>query len=224
MPNPTDPRPNLSTEIKEKLIKLEIPLSLNPCDGCASEEGDELELEYPKGWEVDYESDLLGSYKDYGRQILISSSKSDWFKEVTEEPESLAKFVYEAYTAGDEAGASVHDEVKGPDRSLDGIKGIYPSLTSFQSKSTEVSLDKLNLDSHSTSPPPLRLAITSSSFNSTSHSENHHSVIVLPDYKIIFEVRESKESAEDLVKNYLDEKIPRSGVSNATTRTTLRSW
>lgn len=68
-------RPTLGEDLKKELIALKIPLSTeSSCNGCAGEvEGDEEEdeehgMSYPKGWEIDLTSDLLGSIKDYGSE------------------------------------------------------------------------------------------------------------------------------------------------------------
>ncbi|KAJ7507528.1 Sucrase/ferredoxin-like-domain-containing protein [Mycena galericulata] len=69
-----------------------IPVASADCRTCPNP-CDEGHSEYPRRFSVDMECPLLGSVKPFRRQILISTGKSDWDKEITETPGSLAALV-----------------------------------------------------------------------------------------------------------------------------------
>ncbi|CAE6462348.1 unnamed protein product [Rhizoctonia solani] len=83
--------PILSVEqLGSKLDSAGVPFTLDACRACA----DPCDLghdEWPSRFDVDLSSDMLGSVKPYGRQVVISTGKSDWVREVTEESNSLAE-------------------------------------------------------------------------------------------------------------------------------------
>lgn len=146
-------------------------------------------------------------------QILISTSESDWIKEVTDDVESLAGLIKLEY---------VNSTVKVAELPIGGIKGLYP--TSVTSPTTGLSLSELSLDSTPTATPP-KLSILNASFNSTSSHSHHQSVIVLPDFKIVMEVPETKQGAKELVSNYLDGNVRRAGnIDEKREGSLLKSW
>lgn len=66
-----------------------VPVTTDACRTCA-DPCDVGHLEYPPKFDVDTASDMLGSVKPYMRQVVISTGKADWVREVTEEDGSLA--------------------------------------------------------------------------------------------------------------------------------------
>ena len=60
--------PTPAEQISQKLAEAAIPVSDDPCRGCA-DPCDVGHLEYPPRFDVDYTSDLLGSCKPYSRQV-----------------------------------------------------------------------------------------------------------------------------------------------------------
>lgn len=145
---------------------------------------------------------MLGSVNAYGRQILISSGKSDWIREVTEGglPE-LVKNAYDASFSSKSSGSflgKLAKKIKGGD-SIEcetPIQGIYPLSSSGTATPTN------------TEPP--RLSILSSSFHS-SGNDDEESVIVLPDYKVVHHVSSSTDGAAALVTRHLDPAVGRTG-------------
>ncbi|EPQ59395.1 hypothetical protein GLOTRDRAFT_136275 [Gloeophyllum trabeum ATCC 11539] len=77
-----------------------IPLATADCRSCADpcDKGACLLVlrhdEYPKRFDVDRESQMLGSVKPFRRQIVISTGKTDWEREVTDAEGTLAAYVY----------------------------------------------------------------------------------------------------------------------------------
>jgi hypothetical protein len=87
--------------------------------------------------------------------------------------------------------------------------GIYPSSAASTS-----------MDSSAT--PSGKVTIANASFNSSSHSADLHSVLVLPDFKVVHEVEETAEGAEALADLYLRSNVGRAGVAKP--RSAMRSW
>ncbi|KAI9574914.1 Sucraseferredoxin-like protein [Boletus coccyginus] len=66
---------------------------------------------------IDMESDMLGSVKPYRRQVIISTGKSDWPKEVTEADDTLAAFL-----------SSVNEKLQGQKRDKNTQKPLSAGL------------------------------------------------------------------------------------------------
>jgi len=60
--------PTPAEQISQKLTEAAIPVSDDPCRGCA-DPCDVGHLEYPPRFDVDYTGDMLGSCKPYSRQV-----------------------------------------------------------------------------------------------------------------------------------------------------------
>ncbi|KAG8722806.1 hypothetical protein FRC08_007754 [Ceratobasidium sp. 394] len=89
--------PPQAEELATKLDTAGVPYTLDPCRVCA----DPCDLgheEWPNRFDVDLSSDMLGSVKPYGRQVVISTGKSDWPREVTEVSNSLAEHLSNAHS------------------------------------------------------------------------------------------------------------------------------
>ncbi|KZT19284.1 hypothetical protein NEOLEDRAFT_1078151 [Neolentinus lepideus HHB14362 ss-1] len=76
----------------------DIPLSAADCRSCA-DPCDQGHDEYPKKFSIDTETQLLGSVKPSRRQIVISTGKTDWEKEVTDVQGTLAAYVEEVQSS-----------------------------------------------------------------------------------------------------------------------------
>ncbi|GJN91962.1 hypothetical protein Rhopal_004990-T1 [Rhodotorula paludigena] len=189
------------------------------CRACgeACDEDDDAELDYPKGFDMDLESTMLGELKPYGRQILVSTGKSDWIREVTDDDESITGLVRKAYDN------AVKDEVKGG-------KGVLGKLGNKLFGGSGGDKDEAGPPGvhPSSAAPPIdtsvssKLSVLASSFVSSSHEGHRESVIVLPDYKVVHEVEASRVAAEELVQGYLQPDAGRAGAADATG--SLRSW
>lgn len=223
-------RPVLAAALEKRLIASGIPLvSLaSACAGCdGHQEGDgDNDQGYPASFDVDMESDLLGTMSGYERQIVISTGKSDWQREVTEreegkEVETLAMLVYEGYQALQKDKVEQSTSIADADSKVDRLPGIYPS-TRPASHSDVLSLDSISLDTVSTLQlPSTRLSVINGSFLSSSDSNDHHSVLLFPDYISIHDVEGSKEGSDELLERYLTSKV---GASSSTATSTMKSW
>ncbi|KAF7318849.1 hypothetical protein HMN09_00220400 [Mycena chlorophos] len=96
--------------IHNHLVDDGVPVSDAPCRGCADpcEEG---HPEFPDRFKVDMESQMIGSVRPYRRQILISTAKTDWDRDVTSTRGSLAAFVDSAHYRST-SPVVAHDEVR----------------------------------------------------------------------------------------------------------------
>ncbi|TFK55892.1 hypothetical protein OE88DRAFT_1622269 [Heliocybe sulcata] len=79
-----------------------IPLSSADCRSCA-DPCDQGHDEYPKKFDVDRETQMLGSVKPFRRQIVISTGKTDWEREVTDAQGTLAAYVEQVKAASPSA-------------------------------------------------------------------------------------------------------------------------
>ncbi|GAA5878882.1 hypothetical protein JCM1840_000829 [Sporobolomyces johnsonii] len=191
--------------LRENAVPIEsLQDACRACDGC---DEDDEELGYPKGFQTDQDSTMLGELKAYGRQIVVSTGKSDWERDVTDNDASLAGLVRRAY---DEAASGLSTSFFGKLASkLTGkgdeppkVPGVHGSLAQGTSTSS-------------------RLSILNSSFVSHSHEGHKESVMIFPDFKVVHEVEEKREVAEELVKQYLSAEAGRTGAAD---RGKLRSW
>ncbi|BGP21209.1 sucrase/ferredoxin-like family protein [Rhodotorula toruloides] len=184
------------------------------CDGC-DDEADLEDLAYPKGFDVDLDSQMLGELKPLGRQILVSSGKSDWIREVTDDFDSIPGLVKVAYDEAttkpsggllSKVGGKLFQGGKGKEeeKGKRGLPGVHPSKAAAPADVAASS----------------RLSILSSSFVSHSDQAHKESVIVLPDYKVVHDVEPTRPAVDELVQRYLRPEAGRAGSGEGT----LRSW
>ncbi|KAG9045490.1 hypothetical protein FS837_006232 [Tulasnella sp. UAMH 9824] len=85
-----------------------IPVTSDPCRECPNpcDEDEYRHEEWPSQMLIDYTSDMLGSVKPYFRQVVISTGKSDWEREVTEARGSLAAHLNDLSVSGRKASHS----------------------------------------------------------------------------------------------------------------------
>jgi len=83
-----------SDNVISDLLTASVPITFADCRVCP-DPCDEGHDDYPARLDVDMESFMLGSVKPYRRQVVISTGKSDWAREVTEAPGTLATYIAE---------------------------------------------------------------------------------------------------------------------------------
>lgn len=162
------------------LEEANVPVSRDSCRACA----DPCDLghdDYPSRFEVDMETEMLGSMKPYRRQVVISTGKSDWPHDVTSESGSLASYLDSALSSAP----------KGPKHASNGagpkVNGVYDS--------TETA----------------RVTVLNGSHHTLSEDPKRDTVLVLPDYKVVTEVPRSREGADELYRDVVDPARPRAG-------------
>lgn len=144
---------------------------------------------------------------------------ADWEREVTES--GLPAKIKAAYDEASTASSSgflgkLAKKLKGGAENEGAVfKGVYPSSAAAAAPSSGTSTP-------SAAAAPTRLSILSSSLLSSSDSHDIQSVIVLPDFKVVHKVGETKEAASELVESYLRPAVGRAGVSLP--QSVLRSW
>ncbi|KAG8218417.1 Sucrase/ferredoxin-like-domain-containing protein [Butyriboletus roseoflavus] len=140
-------------------------------------------------------------FSDFTRQrlsqVIISTGKSDWPKEVTEADGTLAAFLSSANERLQDGRTQTRNENAGNSRQL-------PPAGLFTQNDTR------------------RLSIQNGSHKSFSEDPSQETVIVLPDFKVIADVPRSPMGAETLWTTALDPSYGRLGANSRSD--SLRSW
>ncbi|KAJ6539123.1 Sucrase/ferredoxin-like-domain-containing protein [Mycena capillaripes] len=173
-----------------------IPVASADCRTCPNP-CDEGHSEYPRRFSVDLESPMLGSVKPFRRQILISTGRSDWEHSITDTPGSLAALISESQPP------------KVPDAR------------------PPISIDLI--DEKTTTPVPgvfsctdsTRLSILNGS-HKTVCSDEHETVLVLPDFTMVVGVPPTVDGAKELWRTALDPGLPRMGITEETS--SFQTW
>ncbi|KAI0327791.1 hypothetical protein GY45DRAFT_1091228 [Cubamyces sp. BRFM 1775] len=200
-----------NTDIDQTAAQLQsaaIPVSDAPCRGCA-DPCDEGHDEYPK-FDVDMETEMLGSVKPYARQIVISTGKSDWVREVTDAKGTLAAYVDELSSSGrppkDKDSKKPKDKnAAAPSANGDSTAAHVPGV-----------FDSTNLAKNK------KITILNGSHRTVCHDDEKETVFVFPDYKVVTEVDRSHGGAEQLWKHAVSPSVELHAVPEGAT--TIRSW
>lgn len=148
---------------------------------------------------------------DPPRQVVISTGKSDWVREVTDEQDSIAQFIRDEYQSS---------------------QSTLSTKPSFLNKLARKFSSNVNLSTPSETAPPGvlsqsssdSLSILNSSFVSSSHHGHKESVMIFPDYKVVHDVEAKKKVAEEMVVQYLSSEAGRVGRGETTESNSLKSW
>ncbi|WRT64354.1 uncharacterized protein IL334_001286 [Kwoniella shivajii] len=168
--------------------------------------------ELPKGFDVDWETDLKGSSKGgQGRIVVISTGKSDWERDHTDEKGSLANHLNKVITS------SSIPESDSKSKSTTTSTNTNTSTAETKSKSelpsyitSSVFPKPSNPLTNTISIPP---SLYSSSLISQSDDPSDQSTIIFPDWKVIHEIDNSYKGAKSLYDNALSGELGRSGKS-----------
>ncbi|EJD37715.1 hypothetical protein AURDEDRAFT_92231 [Auricularia subglabra TFB-10046 SS5] len=171
----------MSSATAQKLSSLSVPVTNDPCRSCA-DPCDDHHGEYPSRFEVDMESELLGTVQPLHRQVLISTGKTDWAREVTDVQGSIAALL-----------VSARDKLA-PAQFPAG--GKNPDLPYSTKTHGVFSQDDSN-----------RLSILNGSHISVADHHDGETVLVFPDYTLVSSVKPTAESVEDFWKHALDPAI-----------------
>ncbi|KAF9076404.1 Sucrase/ferredoxin-like-domain-containing protein [Rhodocollybia butyracea] len=154
-------------QLQAQLDSVSIPFTEADCRSCP-DPCDKGHESYPNRFGVDMESVMLGSVKPYGRQIVISTGKMDWDREVTSTKNSLAAHVQQ-------------------------IMNGAPSLT-LESKSKQA----IQIAGVFNSSDSTKVSILNGSHHSLSENPDHDTVLVFPDYKLVTEIPRTLDGAKSL--------------------------
>ncbi|CDZ96189.1 Thioredoxin-like fold [Phaffia rhodozyma] len=209
--------PTLPAEKWVNELKAQVPVSLpDECDGCdtgfgegvdgqairvGGQEGEEEEGDgFPAKFGVDYDSEMLGSTKPMHRLALISSSKSDWPRDISSDQDSLA-FYLESVTRTRPPPSS------SPSPAVTEIPGVYQTSES----------GKLSVLASSVEP-----------FDDPTEEDdtNKTSVLVFPDFKVVSNVNVNKPGAQRLYDRILSPTVGLAGASTDqdTVKDGMESW
>ncbi len=187
---------------------------------------------YPK-FDVDMESHMLGSVKPYRRQVItyfvfacllfssrvqlvISTGKIDWDREVTDTKGSLAAFLAQV------EHRKVH--ASHPRRPSVTAISLSPPDDSILLQEKVCSIVSPHNPLPPSSPPPAhntsgvfnatdskRISILNGSHNTLCHDPDYETILVFPDYKLVTEVPRSVEGAQNLWDTCVDPELGRAG-------------
>ncbi|KAF8484862.1 Sucrase/ferredoxin-like-domain-containing protein [Russula ochroleuca] len=167
---------------------------------------------------IDTTSDMLGSVKPYRRQVVISTGKSDWGRSVTDEKDSLASYI----SAIEKASAPLVISPGGTSApgTPPGTPGTPVTPTTPQQQLLlPPAVAGIFKDSENHA-----VAILNGSHDTLSKSNDHETVLVFPDYKVLTEVPRSLDGARELWRNSVNPSVPRLGYASTETGTSVRSW
>ncbi|WWD17679.1 hypothetical protein CI109_102120 [Kwoniella shandongensis] len=231
------PRVESYAKLAKELDSASVPVSTSDCstcdDPCASQAGstgagtiaevyegksynDYVNDKYgdlgelPSGFDVDWDSELQGSAKGgRGRVVVISTGKSDWERDHTDEKDSLAHHLNKVIEAAPTPAAPKTEESK---RSPD-LPYIAPAALPPPSAPLTYPVQ---------TPPSLY----SSSLITQSDDPSDQTVLVFPDWKVIHEVENSREGAKGLYDAALAGELGRAGTQGAEESGIgrIRSW
>ncbi|EIN10287.1 hypothetical protein PUNSTDRAFT_84220 [Punctularia strigosozonata HHB-11173 SS5] len=158
--------------IKASLAAADVPLSEADCRKCP--DPCEEDHEWSRSFDVDRETQMLGSVKPYKRQLVISTGKADWDREVTNTTGSLAYHLYHTIPSPPHSSSSSsvpsEDHRKLPD-------GVF-----------------------ATSGPKGRTSVLNGSHHSLAHSTGakgvpEETVLLFPEYRVVSGVPRSADGA-----------------------------
>ncbi|PPQ74734.1 hypothetical protein CVT24_003862 [Panaeolus cyanescens] len=179
----------------------EVPVTSADCRACS----DPCDLDheaYPRRFDVDMDTQMLGSVKPYNRQIVISTGKADWTKDITDDKDSLAALLLEVNTTSSPTSPKTPSTNSTPASTVS--KGIKPSTGLFHTSDST------------------RTSVLNGSHKTICHEPDHESVLVFPDFKVVTEVRRSMQGAHDLWESALDPSVSRGGVDLE--KSILKTW
>jgi hypothetical protein len=140
------------------------------------------------------DTQMLGSVKSYHRQIVISTGKSNWERDIEDNKSSLAAAMGEVISnAPPEPLLPEHGSVKDTPPT-----GLF-----------------LASDSNRTS-------VLNGSHKTLCHEDDHETVLVFPDFKVVTEVRRSTQGAQELWDSVVDPSVGRSGAYSMKNK--LKTW
>ncbi|KAJ7591315.1 Sucrase/ferredoxin-like-domain-containing protein [Mycena floridula] len=185
----------VSTEdLHAQLVASNVPVTDVDCRTCANpcDQGHE-----DFRFDVDRESNMMGSVRPYRRQIVISTGKSDWEREVTDTHGSLAAYMsqVQSHTLN---GGTVHVQPK-----LHQMPGLFNSTDGT------------------------KLSILNGSHHTLSDRQDLETVLIFPDYKLVADVPRDFEGAKLLWDNCIHPDVGRGRIPDKnplTEKSSLSSW
>ncbi|KAF9263641.1 hypothetical protein L218DRAFT_901947 [Marasmius fiardii PR-910] len=151
-----------------------VPITDVDCRSCP-EPCDEGHDPYPARFDVDMGSQMLGSVKAYHRQIVISTGKTDWDRDISSMKGSLASYLEDVIQRPRPTSSSPSQ------RKSPSVTGVFASVGSST-----------------------RISVLNGSHRTLSEDHEMDTVLVFPDYKLVCDVLRSREGAQTLWDTCLD--------------------
>lgn len=159
-------------------------------------------------------------------QIVISTGKSDWERDITDDRDSLAAALLEVTTSDPKAQPT--SPTSAPPTPASTPRPMTPSMT-----------PSIPASPMPASPPPgkgvrpavtglfhtsdsKRTSVLNGSHKTLSHEDDHESVLVFPDFQVVTEVRRSVQGAHELWESAVDPEIGRDG--SYLEKSILKTW
>ena len=159
-------------------------------------------------------------------QIVISTGKSDWVREVTDEHASLAKYISDVnhklgkkkqrHPVEEKDNANHEPKAISESRTVGENVSITTSRSDPSGSPVIPSLEKS--PQHHSNPAGVhsyaeasRLSVLNGSQRSQGDDDNQHSVIVLPDYVVVSNVEQSLNGAEGFWRHAIASDVVRAG-------------
>ncbi|KAH9482609.1 Altered inheritance of mitochondria protein 32 [Psilocybe cubensis] len=190
----------------------DVPVTTADCRACA----DPCDLEekltwlalhagheaYPRRFDIDMDTQMLGSVKPYHRQVVISTGKSDWERDITDDKLSLAAAIGEVVSGLSPKSPKLPASPK--PASPVPTKGVRPVNGLFNTSDSS------------------RISVLNGSHRTVCHEDAHESVLVFPDFKVVTEVPRSVQGALELWESAIDPSIGRDG--SYLEKSILKTW
>ncbi|KAF8076150.1 multicopper oxidase-domain-containing protein [Lyophyllum atratum] len=183
--------------IRSQLEAAAVPVTTADCRSCS----DPCELgheSYPDRFDVDRDSQMLGSVKPYRRQVVISTGKSDWDREVTETKGSLAAYLMAAQNHSNLPISEPTPPSTPPPKAVRATPGVFRPQDST------------------------RISILNGSHNTMSDDIDQETVLIFPDYTIVADVPRTREGAQGLWESAVDPNVDRGGA--VLEKTPFKTW
>ncbi|KAJ7283856.1 hypothetical protein C8J57DRAFT_1447833 [Mycena rebaudengoi] len=187
-------------DIYSQLSASGVPVTSADCRTCPNpcEEG---HSEYPDNFfkvkDTDSNSEMLGSVKPFRRQILISTGKSDWDKDITDTRGSLAAYISQTQPPRAPDAQAPAISVDLDEKAVPPVPGVFVSADAT------------------------RLSILNGNHKTLSADETE-TVLVFPDYTMLVGVPPSIDGARELWKSALDTTLPRMG--STPRKSSFQTW
>ncbi|GHJ88293.1 hypothetical protein NliqN6_4695 [Naganishia liquefaciens] len=231
-PNSHQGRAGAERQLADELARFGVPVSGEDCFGCQEHEegcdeagaGDITHVQYPRGFDVDWETDLLGSSKPQPRQLIVSTGKSDWPHDHTEDETGLSHHLNRALLEAE--GITPGPPPPPKDKSKKENKSAPPPPAAVQESTkqpghVDLVVGKNGLPqgiyeipdtagaevepSASTGiPKQPGTMLFSSSLVSQSHEGHRETVLSIPDWKVVLDVPNDIEGARGVLTDLVE--------------------
>lgn len=190
------PANKLSDKNKESLFTAKVPISEVDCHSCVAKcDGETGDFEdFPKNFDIDTTSNMLGTYKPFSKQVVISTGRTDWEHDITDNELTLAGMLdrtQDTFQLKDDPGLMQRIIAKRANTSVQKV----PQVASHPIKCEGVFDTRVEGNNN--------IQILNGSHISPSTKKERESALVFPDYVLAENICVNRETAEDFFKSHL---------------------